>query len=76
MLAQWMCRGRIIFEDSPPDKAITSAIEFARFADMCCVTDMESLMAEHIKDIIIADAALRHGKYQRNHIANTYSITS
>lgn len=76
MLAQWVCLGRIVFEDSPADEAITAALEFTRFADMCGVTETEHLMVERIKDIIIADSAHRHDKYRRNYNAKTYSITS
>lgn len=36
-------------------EAITSAIEFARLADMCGIAGMESLMAEYIMSIIVAN---------------------
>lgn len=49
MLVQWVCLGRVVFGESTPEEAITTAIEFARLADMCHITGMESLMAEHIK---------------------------
>jgi hypothetical protein len=35
--------------------AITATIEFVRLADMCGVTGMESLMAEHIQAVVMAD---------------------
>ena len=68
--------GRIIFEDSPADEGISAVIEFARFADMCGLLDIEHLMAQRIQDVVIADAAHRHGLCETNHNANTYSITS
>ncbi|KAL3420126.1 hypothetical protein PVAG01_08625 [Phlyctema vagabunda] len=76
MLAQWVMLGRIIFEDSPADEGISAVIEFARFADMCGLLDIEHLMAQRIEDVIIADAALRHDICRRNPNANTYLITS
>lgn len=40
MLVQWVCLGRIIFDESLSDEGITSVIKFARFADMCAVTSV------------------------------------
>jgi hypothetical protein len=54
MLAQWVILGRIEFGEFAPEEAISRAIEFARLADMCGVTGMESLIAEPIKAIILA----------------------
>jgi hypothetical protein len=48
MLVQWVCLGRVVFRECAPDVAITTAIEFARLADMCRITGMESLMASAI----------------------------
>lgn len=53
-----MCLGRVVFRGCVLDVAITTAIEFARLADMCRITGMESLMAEYIKAIILANPAL------------------
>jgi len=66
------------FRDCAPDVAVTMAIEFARLADMCCITGVESLMAEHIKDIILANPALEDRKYDRGRPpdTNTYFLTS
>lgn len=55
MLVQWVYNNRIVFGDLPPAEAIAASIEFARFADMCSITGLESLMAEHIKQIILAN---------------------
>ena len=55
LLVQWLYLGRVIFGRLTPKETITAAIEFVRFADMCGVTDMETLMAERIKAIIIAN---------------------
>ena len=57
MLSQWICQGRLIFGESPPNETSTLSIEFVRLADMCGVTGMETLMAERIKGIIIAQPA-------------------
>jgi len=78
MQVQWVCLGRIVFGDSPPPaEAIATSIEFMRLADMCGVTGMESMMAEYVKGIIVADAALHKSIYAtRDHNANTYSITT
>jgi len=58
ILVQWVCLGRIVFGDELPAEAIALSIEFSRLADMCNITGAESLMAEHITDIILADAPL------------------
>ncbi len=42
LLVQWMYIGRVIFDELPPEEAITATIEFVRLADMCKVTSMES----------------------------------
>jgi hypothetical protein len=57
MLVQWLYLGRVLFNESTPTENITAAIEFVRLADMCDVTRMETLMAEHIKAIILANPA-------------------
>ncbi|CZR66023.1 uncharacterized protein PAC_15923 [Phialocephala subalpina] len=56
MLSQWLCLGRVVFDELTPEESITAAIEFARLADMCSVTGMESLMSGHIKKVIISSA--------------------
>ena len=76
MLVQWVCISSIIFEDSPPDKAISTSIKFARMADICGITGMEYQVAEHIKSVILADAALRQPICERDHKANTYLVTA
>lgn len=76
MLAQWICLGQIIFEDAPPEEQISAAIEFTRLADMCGVTGMELMIAEHINDTIAANAAPHYGSvWRRNHNANTSCVT-
>jgi hypothetical protein len=57
MLVQWLYLGRVIFNEPTPTECITAAIEFVRLADMCEVTGMENLIAEHIKAIILANPA-------------------
>jgi len=78
MLVQWVCLGRIVLGESPPEKAITTAIEFTRLADMCGVTGMESLIAEHIKTIILDNPAPENTTFEKRRIpdTNTYCLTS
>jgi hypothetical protein len=38
LLVQWLYVGRVIFDELPPEEAITTTIEFVRLADMCKVT--------------------------------------
>lgn len=78
MLAQWLCLGQVVFGVSIPEEAITAAIEFVRFANMCGVTGMESLMAEHIKVVIIANPAPANRQFEQDRDPDTitYSLTS
>lgn len=55
LLVQWLYIGRVTFKETSEEKKISSVIEFARIADMCRVTGMESSMAEQIR-VIIKDA--------------------
>ena len=78
MLVQWVCLGRVMFGECAPDVSITTAIEFARLADMCRVTGMESLMAEHIKATILANPAPEDWKWcgARPPDIHTHCLTS
>lgn len=78
MLVQWVCLGPVVFGECAPEVAITTAIEFARLADMCGITGMESLMAEHIKAIILANPAPEDMKWDgwRAPDTNTQCLTS
>jgi hypothetical protein len=81
LLVQWIYLGRVVFGELEPAEAITATIEFARIADMCAVTGMESLMAERIKAIIIANPARQSDKYYPKprgplEYDNTYCLTS
>lgn len=78
MLVQWICLGRVVFGESTPGESITAAIEFARLADMCGVTGMESLLAERIKAIILANPAPADWHFERGRIpdTNTHYLTS
>jgi len=77
LLVQWLYLGRVIFGELEPAEAITATIEFVRIADMCAVTGMESLMAERIKAIIIANPTPKTdnppGPSEQD---NTYCLTS
>lgn len=70
LLVQWIYLGRVVFGELEPAEAISATIEFARIADMCAVTGMESLLAERIKAIIIANPG---GSYDKD---NPYCLTS
>ncbi|KAH8745739.1 hypothetical protein F5882DRAFT_494373, partial [Hyaloscypha sp. PMI_1271] len=77
-IVQWVCLSRVVFGECTPEESITTAIEFARLADMCRITSMESLIAEHIKATILANPALE-GSMSDNWRAldtNTYCLTS
>ena len=67
-----------MFGESVPEDAITMAIEFARLADMCRITGMESLIAEHIKAITLANPAPEdiHFEKWRAPDTNTHCLTS
>ncbi len=54
MLVQLVCLGRVVFGESTPEEAITTAIEFARLADMCGITGKESLMGDPQIQILVA----------------------
>lgn len=57
MLVQWLYLGRVLFNESTPTESVTAILEFVRLADMCDVTGMEIVMAEHIKAILLANPA-------------------
>jgi hypothetical protein len=70
--------GRVVFRKCTTDVAITTAIEFARLADMCRIISMESLMAKHIKAIILANPPLYDDEWDdwRGQDTNTHCLTS
>ncbi|ELR08411.1 hypothetical protein VC83_03559 [Pseudogymnoascus destructans] len=76
MLVQWICLGRVVFGESAPEEAITTAIELTRLADMCGIIGMEFVIAGHIKAIIIANPAPRDGKFEkwRSPDTNTFCL--
>ncbi|RDL37304.1 Uncharacterized protein BP5553_04737 [Venustampulla echinocandica] len=74
MLVQWLYLGRVLFSESSPAECITATIEFVRLADMCGVYGMETLMAEHIKAIILANPAPEHIVLGRDPDTNTYCL--
>jgi hypothetical protein len=76
LLVQWIYLGRVIFGELKPEEVITATIEFVRFADMCGVTGMETLMAERIKAIIIANPTSTIGYSTRDPDTNTYCLIS
>lgn len=53
MLVQWVYQNRIVFGDLPPAEIIAASVEFARLADMVGLTGIESIMAEHIRQVIL-----------------------
>jgi hypothetical protein len=75
MLVQWVYHNRIVFGNSPPAEAITASIEFARFADMCRITGLENLMAEHIKQIILSNNSTEKSVFTTPVDGHTYHLT-
>ncbi|KAL5313338.1 hypothetical protein ACEPPN_019071 [Leptodophora sp. 'Broadleaf-Isolate-01'] len=71
MLVQWVCLGRVVSGEYAPDVAVTTAIEFAKLADMCRITGMEPLMAEHIKAIILTNPAPEDWKWDDGRAPDT-----
>jgi hypothetical protein len=65
----------VIFDELTPEEAITAIIEFVRFADMCGVAVIETLIAKHIKATIIANPA-PPSKVMRDPDINAYCLTS
>ncbi|KAH6717800.1 hypothetical protein BKA61DRAFT_653312 [Leptodontidium sp. MPI-SDFR-AT-0119] len=74
ILIQWLYLGRVLFNESTPTENITAAIEFVRLADMCGVTGMEIVMAEHIKAILLANPAPEGIQGRRDVNTNTYCL--
>ncbi|KAJ5368636.1 uncharacterized protein N7496_008396 [Penicillium cataractarum] len=57
-LIQWLYMGQVKFHMTYPEDhglQISAAIEFARFADMCGVTGLETAMAEQMEKIILTN---------------------
>ena len=52
-----MCLGRIVFRNSSLAETIALSIEFSRLADIYNITSTEFFIAEHIKNIIVADTS-------------------
>lgn len=75
LLVQWIYVGRVIFNELPPEEAITATIEFVRLADMCKVTGMESLMAERIKALIVGEPRLTKARKKKPD-TNIHCLTS
>jgi hypothetical protein len=74
MLVQWLYLGRLLINESTPTENITAIIEFVRLADMCDVTGMETLMAEHIKTIILTNPPPTPDAWDRDPDTNTYCL--
>lgn len=71
LLLQWLYLGRVNFGKLTPEEAVTATIEFARLADMCGVTSIESLMAKRIKTIIKTNPATPSKKLPKTRDPNT-----
>jgi hypothetical protein len=52
LLVQYLYIGRINLEEFKPEDKITAIVGFARIADMCGLTGMESSLADQIEDVI------------------------
>jgi hypothetical protein len=75
MLVQWVCLNRIVFGDLPPAEAIAASIEFARLADMFSIMGLESLIAGHIKTIILTNKPAKAGVFTTPLDEHTYHLT-
>lgn len=68
MLLQWLCIGRVVFEDELPADRVLSAIGFARLADKLGVTGVGSQMADLIKATMLDNST--HDHHLNHHDAN------
>ncbi len=78
MLIQWVCLGQVMFRESALEKATTMAIKFARLVDIYGITGIESLIAEHIKAIILVNPAPVNKQFDRQRTLdmNTHCLIS
>ncbi|KAJ5937051.1 hypothetical protein N7466_003501 [Penicillium verhagenii] len=76
-LIQWLYLGIVKFDYNGPEDGISAAIELVRLADMCNITGMECSMAQHIKDILVANPEPRRSSKNSDlhHSPNTYCLT-
>jgi hypothetical protein len=75
-LIQWLYIRRIHFDSKGPGDQVSAAIELVRLADLCNITGMESEMAQHIKDILVANPDPgSKGSLVRRVDTNTYCLT-
>jgi hypothetical protein len=74
MLVQWVLHNRIVFGDLPPAESIGATIEFARLADMVGLTVVESLMAEHLRQTILANAPAQDSVFVTPPDEHTYHL--
>ncbi|PMD65277.1 uncharacterized protein K444DRAFT_519241, partial [Hyaloscypha bicolor E] len=65
LLVQWIYIGRVIFDELPPEEAVTTTIEFVRLTDIYKVTGMESLMAKRIKALIVSNPSLTKAREKK-----------
>jgi len=70
-----VCYNRIVFDDSPLVELIAVLIEFARLVDMFGFTGLESLMVEHIRQIILANKFARNSVFTHPLDEHTYYLT-
>jgi hypothetical protein len=75
-LVQWLCIGRVTFEEPTSEESISAAIEFSHFVDMCGIMGTENLVADHIRDKIRAGPVGFSWTYPRDPGTNTQYITS
>ncbi|TVY37975.1 hypothetical protein LOCC1_G006240 [Lachnellula occidentalis] len=78
ILVQWMYLGKLVFSSMKPDEEITVALDLVRLADMVEVTGLETLIAEHIKNIILKNPSPLDHKWdnQRHGDNNMFHISS
>lgn len=73
-LLQWIYLRKINFDLVEAEYQISATIELARFADMCNITGIESYIAQHFKQILVANPNPDLVEYGDK--INTYCLTS
>ncbi|PWY79708.1 hypothetical protein BO70DRAFT_353422 [Aspergillus heteromorphus CBS 117.55] len=72
-LIEWMYLDRIQPPTSDPRTEISTAIEFARLADMCQVKGLESVLAERIKTILVENSTKSQRTTDSDHLTHWLS---
>ena len=63
---QWLYHQTVTFDEQDPKGQISAAIELARLADMCNVTELESQMARFIRELLIANYKVSYNNVRKS----------